>query len=334
VANHQIRNLRTLLINDTINFQQKFHCHKIAGGRFNLTHAQAWFQQEARYLASCSLTPTPLEIFVSALLRSLLNQTSVAIFPETFHLDIDRLRTIRNDFHGIVQALICCNAFDLLAEGRLDEQTRAAGRKMLEANLVDIVGETRQHNLHVENISVEIVRLVLQLQGANMTYHSDMIDVVEKHLRTEFLVMSPAFGHHLHALLNSQLPRLVSRVNSNSRLGLLDLHDAMLPSIQTATQRVALMTAAEPLIDELLKRVTHLAVIHWHIWSPIVYDVQIEQDVSSSDKHDTSGGSDASQMNVTSLSPTAAASTPEMQCQASGFGQTSGPSLVNNRPQE
>ncbi|KAH0364092.1 Tcp11-domain-containing protein, partial [Aureobasidium melanogenum] len=329
VANHQIRHLRSLLIDDTVNFQQKYHIHKIAGNRFKLDGARNWFKEEQTLLNGCNLAPTPLETFSSAVLRSLLAQSNLTHFPDTFHLDYERLRLIRSDVHNMIQMNMCCNAFDILIKDKADEQARAAAKKSLQANIAAIVSDARLYLENLENISAEIVRFVLQLEGADVTFDSDMMSIVEHHLRAELPLGSSAFGTQLQTILDTQLPRLCNAVKSSSRLPILALHDLMLPPIQPVGKRAPAKAVAEPLLDEILKRITHLTVIHWHVWSPIVYDVQIEAELSPLGS--PGNNPDASHMNTNTASPSSGASTPEMQSQNGAFTQPPGPSITNGR---
>lgn len=331
VANHQIRHLRSLLIDDTVNFQQKYHVHKISAGRFKAHGAHKWFKEEEALLSGCNLAPTPLETFSSGVLRSLLSQSPIPNFPDTFHLDYERLRLLRSDVHNMIQMDMCCNAFDLLIKNKVNEQTRAAGKKSLQAKITDIVGDARLYLENLENLSAEIVRIVLELEGSNVTFDSDMMSIVEHHLRAELPLASSAFGLQLQTILDTELPRLCNAVNSSSRLPLLALHDVMLPPIQPAGKRALVKAVAEPLLDEILKRVTHLAVIHWHVWSPIVYDTQIEADSTSLGS--SGNNPDPTHMNTNTASPSSVASTPEMQSQSGGFTQIN-PSITNGRSQK
>jgi hypothetical protein len=333
VANHQIRHLRSLLIDDTVNFQQKYHVHKISAGRFNAKGAHIWFKTEEALLSGCNLAPTSLETFSSAVLRSLLSQSPIPNFPDTFHLDYERLRQLRSDVHNMIQMSMCCDAFDILIKDKVNEQTRAAGKKTLQARITDIVGDSRLYLENLENLSAEIVRLVLELEGSNATFDSDMARIAEHHLRAELPLASSAFGIQLQTILDTELPRLCNAVNSSARLPLLALHDVMLPPIQPVGKRAAAKAVAEPLLDEILKRVTHLAVIHWHVWSPIVYVMQAEAD--STPLGSPGNNPDTAQMNTNTntASPSSVASTPEMQSQSGSFTQIN-PSITNGRSQK
>lgn len=326
VANHQIRHLRSLLIDDTVNFQQKYHVHKIANGRFKARGAHDWFKAEEALLNGCNLAPTPLETFSSAVLRSLLSSSPIPHFPDTFHLDYERLRQLRSDVHNMIQMDMCFNAFDLLIKDKVNEHTRVTGKKTLQARIIDIIGDSRLYLENLDNVSAEIVRLVLELEGATSTFNADMMTIVEHNLRADLPLGSAAFGTQLQAILDTELPRLCNAVNSSVKLPLLALHDVMLPPIQPVGKRAAAKAVVEPLIDEILKRVAHLAVIHWHVWSPIVYVMQpAETDSTHLGSTNNDSDTDTSHMNTTTASPNSVASTPEMQ--SHGFTQIN-PSLT------
>ncbi|KAH0294270.1 hypothetical protein M436DRAFT_46218 [Aureobasidium namibiae CBS 147.97] len=331
VANHQIRHLRSLLIDDTVNFQQKYHAHKIAAGRFKVKGARDWFKAEEALLSGCNLAPTPLETFSSAVLRSLLSQSPIPHFPDTFHLDYERLRQLRSDIHNMIQLDMCNKAFDVLIKDKVSEQTRAAGKKTLQFRITGIIGDSGLYLENLENLSAEIVRLVLELEGSDRTFDSDMNSIVEHYLRTELPLASSAFGIQLQSILDTELPRLCNAVKSSARLPLLALHDVMLPPIQPAGKGAAAKPIAEPLLDEILKRVTHLAVIHWHVWSPIIYNLQVA--VGSTDLGSPDNNTDTAHVNTNTASPSSVASTPDMQSQTGGFTQLN-PSITNSHSQE
>ncbi|KAG2162646.1 hypothetical protein D6C84_05994 [Aureobasidium pullulans] len=332
VANHQIRHLRSLLIDDTVNFQQKYHVHKIAANRFKVSDARAWFKDEEAFLNSCNVPSTPLETFASAALRSLFSQSPLPNFPGTFYLDAERLRILRSDLHNVIQMDMCVNAFDLLIKNNVSASTRVASKKTLQANIADIIGEPRQYLENLENISAEIVRFVLQLEGATTTFDSDMMAIVELHLRAELSPSSPSLSAQLQTILNAQLPRFRNAVNSSSRLPLLALHDAMLPPVQSADKRTTQQVMVEPPLDEILKRVTHLAVLHWHVWSGIVYDIQADGPMVAPGS--PGNNPDSPQTNPDTASSSSLASSPDMQSQSGGFAKHTGPSITNGRPQK
>lgn len=340
VANHQIRHLRGLLIEDTVNFQQRYHLHRLNQGRIDVTRARMWYRREETHLLDCDVCPNALETFTSAFLRSLVSQTPLSTFPETFYLDTERLRGLRSDLHNAIHLDICCDLFDLLARNKVNEQSRDAARTALRSAVSDIVGESRRYLDNAANIAVEIVRLVLNLEGASVPYDADMTDFVEQRLRVDLQVSSMAFSTQIQETMEKRLPPLYSAINTNGRLTMLALHDSMLPPTQPSsivmgpTQR---QNKEEQIMQEILQRAAHLAIIHWHVWSPMVYNIQDEETRPTSSRTSSSNGSDDNVVSLTdndrAASPASSPSTPTAQSTAESFAnQAQGSSIMGERP--
>lgn len=302
----------------------------------SVNRARAWFKREESYLNQCNLQPTPLEAFASAVFRSLLSENQFsAQFPETFHLDGERLRTLRNDLLGFVKMDICLEAFDLLARDRLDGNAREAGKQSLKAKILAIVGESQDFDRNCDNVVAEIVRHVLELEHSGLNTDIGMVDFVGHHIQANMQPNSASFGIRLQDLFEAQFPRLCTEIKSSSRLSILALHDTMLPPIQPPIQLIGHKKQV-PLIDSILKRITHLAILHWHIWSSIVYDVHTDEAFSrhSSAGSNGSNGTDEFSVDHNATAPSAFPSTPDISTHNSGLTQPSGSSVVDGRPQE
>ncbi|KAK5662858.1 hypothetical protein OQA88_6269 [Cercophora sp. LCS_1] len=121
VANHQIRCLRPVLIDDTVNFEQRFFLKKIQGGRIqNLDNATAWYKH-AQACAERVYANSPMPylqafgetaVFFEALSRLILPSTSTENFPATFVFDEDRILKLRADMYDTVCLEICMQKFD------------------------------------------------------------------------------------------------------------------------------------------------------------------------------------------------------------------------------
>jgi len=235
-------------------------------------------------------TPDRLAIFVSALLRSLLSQSSISSFPETFQLDTERLRSIRHDLQHIIHLDTCCDVFDMLVGQSVSKQVRARASGALRSSLVDIVGASRRFADSAGNIAVEIVRLALQVEGSLNDTDADLVELAEQRLRVELPVSSLAFTSRAKLMFEEKLPSFFAMVKANVRLTAMALHEAMLPSLTPIQQPwAALQTTNASLskrearsIDDVLRRMTHVAVLHWHVWSPIVYNLPDEEEATPS----------------------------------------------------
>jgi len=119
VANHQIRCLRPVLIDDTVNFEQRFFMRKMQAGRLDVSKATSWYNEAQAYAAiSYANSPMPhlqafgeTAVFFEALSRLILPSASEN-FPPTFLFDDDRVLKLRSDFYDSVCLEICMRKFD------------------------------------------------------------------------------------------------------------------------------------------------------------------------------------------------------------------------------
>ncbi|KAK1761055.1 protein SOK1 [Echria macrotheca] len=118
VANHQIRCLRPVLIDDTVNFEQRFFLKRIQTGRMDIRGATAWYQR-AQSSAQCSNGSIPhaealgdMAVFIEALLTLILPSTSTENFPATFLFDEDRIVKLRSDVYDSICLEICMRKYD------------------------------------------------------------------------------------------------------------------------------------------------------------------------------------------------------------------------------
>lgn len=113
VANHQIRCLRPLLIEDTILFEQKFFIKKIAMGRIDVAGAHSWFK-----MASSLPEIGPLDSsqgnfwdFTKGLVNLTLASKADEMVPHTFLFDEERLVKLRSDMEDLINLEICMHMY-------------------------------------------------------------------------------------------------------------------------------------------------------------------------------------------------------------------------------
>ncbi|KUJ12051.1 Tcp11-domain-containing protein [Mollisia scopiformis] len=115
VANHQIRCLRPLLIEDTVHFEQKFFMKKIAMGRVDIAGAHAWFKRASALPDIPNLDPSTHSQgntwdFIKALVNLTLPSKS-ELFPHTFLFDEERLTKLRSDMLDLINLEICMKLY-------------------------------------------------------------------------------------------------------------------------------------------------------------------------------------------------------------------------------
>lgn len=242
-------------------------------GRFDVTRSRRWFEREQLHYQHPMGPGDKLRTFTTAVMRTLLAQPTS--FPDTFQLDTERLRSLRSDFHSIIYLDICCDVFQMLASRQVNNDTRQRAEASLRASLVDIVGESRRYIDNVGNIAAEIVRLVLHLEGSSNIYDASMLDFAERKLKDDLQQSSMAFSSRVRFLMEDQLPQLHAATVAGLKLSMMALHETMIPPLPLAAPfglPKEVKTGREQLgLDDIVRRLAHVAILHWHIWSDTVY---------------------------------------------------------------
>ncbi|KAF2848042.1 Tcp11-domain-containing protein [Plenodomus tracheiphilus IPT5] len=297
VANHQIRNLKNLLIEDTINFEHHYHLDRLVSGRSraNINAAQSWYADAIEEFGhQCiprqrSSTSFQLEAFVRVVVATLFGRNSGKDFPETFYLDQDRLRMLQAELNDAKCLDFCMNTYSILAkefgyEGPAAEACGRDLRRSLLAMMSEAIGHgSHQWSMNSEAISLEILRHASRLAGRGATAHSDRWPEVNQRLRTLFTESPAAHATHLEASL---LPLILTSVQRCIITSPTELYANLVTP--TASHPLA-STHSSPWLscddkgpstafhiefaklEDLAKRISHVIILHWRIWGSIAY---------------------------------------------------------------
>lgn len=120
VANHQIRCLRPLLIEDTVNFEQRFFRKRIENGRMSTTAAQKWYEQTKAGLETPGIRHQQAfgetTAFFSGLTQLLMPSVEAKKVPNTFLFDEERILKLRLDMLDAIYLEICMRIYDEASE--------------------------------------------------------------------------------------------------------------------------------------------------------------------------------------------------------------------------
>ena len=134
VANHQIRCLRPVLIEDTVHFEQRYFVKKIELRKLTVSPSRMWYRA-AQDFAEQVYAGSPMPhlqafgetaVFFDALSRLILPSTSLQSVPPTFIFDEDRILKLRSDMHDNICLEICMRKFEDLE--RLSRVTQMCSR--------------------------------------------------------------------------------------------------------------------------------------------------------------------------------------------------------------
>ncbi|KAK1774856.1 T-complex protein 11-domain-containing protein [Copromyces sp. CBS 386.78] len=120
VANHQIRCLRPVLIEDTVHFEQRFFIKKIQARKLNIAVAKQWYRNAvtAASIVYANI-PSPhaqafgeTGTFFEALTHLVLPSTSTGTVPNTFLFDEERILKVRSDMYDNICLEICMRKYE------------------------------------------------------------------------------------------------------------------------------------------------------------------------------------------------------------------------------
>lgn len=123
VANHQIRCLRPVLVEDTTHFEQKFFLKKIQSRKVDISGARDWYRDAEHRLSATLGNSThsfgDMGVFFDALTRLVLPSARDKRIPSTFLFDEERIMKLRSDMLDAINLDVCMRMYeDLERVGR------------------------------------------------------------------------------------------------------------------------------------------------------------------------------------------------------------------------
>lgn len=115
VANHQIRCLRPMLIEDTVHFEQRFFYKKIAANRLDISGARLWYAEALRCHSGAPQDTRNFgetAAFFAALAKLILPSTAKETIPNTFLFDEERIIKLRSDMLDAINLEVCMRLYD------------------------------------------------------------------------------------------------------------------------------------------------------------------------------------------------------------------------------
>ncbi|KAI1780657.1 T-complex 11 [Hypoxylon cercidicola] len=117
VANHQIRCLRPILIEDTVHFEQRFFLKKIRDHKMDPIPARQWYLAVSQFY---SRDPASIQAFgemgpfFEGICRMVLPSTDIYSHPDTFVFDEERIAKLRSDMLDAVNLEVCMRVYELM----------------------------------------------------------------------------------------------------------------------------------------------------------------------------------------------------------------------------
>lgn len=306
MANHQIRNFKPMLIEDTINFEKHYHLDQIVHHRTKVSvdSAQEWWRASIRESHQpCRFTArnaprSQSEVFARAVVCGLFSQNTRRDFPETFYLDYERLRAMRREIEDLVYFEICFTMFDQLLKefghgGTVPSVTRSHLRAKLAAIKVEGSGLGQNAWMcNVEQLSLEIDRQARLIAGQHNDYSYNSMQNASQRLLSLFATEYPALASKLE---NTVLKNVLEHINKHHNSSPAELYNSFVAT-QSPPASMQSLIPSSVIIDkteqsnntpperftELSKQISHIIILHWRIWAPIAY---IQENTASQKAH-------------------------------------------------
>jgi hypothetical protein len=297
VANHQIRNLKTLLIEDTINFETHYHLDRLVShrSRVDLNVAQAWYHRAACQFAE-DYSPRPrnvqyiqLEIFARAVIAQLFNPDVHLEFPETFYLDHGRLRSLKVELEDLIHIDVCMDVFaTLLKQFSYDSTVSPVARHQLRTSLLAIMGNatghgSRQWVMNSESLSLEILRQASLVAGQPLIFSHNTLSSANEQLLHMFY---NSVRTHNPRAESTVLHRVLACTSRNGNSTAMDFFNNLVPlanaippiashfsHLRTSNTSSPISTLSPEMAkwQDIANRITHIILLHWRIWGRIAY---------------------------------------------------------------
>jgi hypothetical protein len=288
--------LKTLLIENTVNFERHYHLDRLVTGRarVNIEAAHQWYETTGmRFRQLCMPQRDEarfrLDLFVRIVVTAMFGGHGHGNFPETFYLDHDRLRVLKAEFDDLVHFELCYDMFGQLVRGfGYIGSIPPAVQQDLRASLTAIMGEGLAYGSsswlnNSEHVSLEIVRQASLLSSSSTTFDAEFLSRSNQHLRTMLL---NRFSKQASTLESHILPQVLSTVSKHIHSSPMELFNNLV-AVPTPLSPPTHMFPT-PLVNDTLSplseqhtdianRIAHIILLHWRTWGSIAY-VQEEKD--------------------------------------------------------
>lgn len=291
VANHQIRNFRYTLIDDTVLFQQEFFGAWIHHASVEAKASREWYLGVHNLHELCQVdgqTPRslPLAVLVHGILEGCLYHADDLKLPVTLTHDHKRLKEVRVDIQDYVHLEMCLAVFDQLVQEALTHRRPVSPpqeglqnqlketRFVLQNRIMDLTDgnpdEMPQIWLqYADAIALELTRAAFHLwPGSPMPIRDTTVAKT-----TEMLTRMFEEEHEHQRRTKSVLRQIEQSAHKHStrfqNMTILTISQEQKHWHEQRARRFRWRLLPE--IEDIARRMAHIASIHWRVWAEMVY---------------------------------------------------------------
>ena len=281
VANHQIRSFRYQLIDDTVPFQQDFFRARINNKTLDVTPSKNWY--EAASLEHKNYCQIPSETQKTSPLGSLVHGlVTLCVSPNldvpvTLTYDKARLKEMRDRIQDIIHLDICLSTFDQLIQQLVGPKCNpSAMHGALENRLLDLTDCTTSSTIPIPDIwlqNVNAIALELTRAAFHVCRHAGLpfpesVEAITFQLKTQF-EHEKGYCRNARALgpVLEQATREHASVFQNMTTLAISENQKHWKTLQQQRQPWRNV----PDLQDLARKLAHIAAIHWKVWAELVY---------------------------------------------------------------
>ncbi|MCJ1474591.1 hypothetical protein MMC13_003250 [Lambiella insularis] len=270
LTNSYVRQLKSLIIDDTVYFEQQWFLEGIRDG---VSVADAWewyhsaFQNSPR---ESVIGDSHLMVFLAAAVKLVVRNE--AVFPSTFELDIGRLRSLQEKCQDLLLQDVCLEACQrLLRYLGFTSTLQNDVYKDLRCCVMSL--HTADEWPALSEIALEIVRAAYKVLKFVLLPSQEHLTMITIFLYNTLAIKTDLDCNLRHALFRDLLSFVCDEVRSTSRLTILQMHNryqskTTLPEIRSGEHT---LNQRRHGIFEVGQHLAHILSLHWNIWAPIFY---------------------------------------------------------------
>lgn len=276
------------MVGDFVSYEQKVFLQRIPK-ELNLRNACSWFESRAEAEADNCLRAPQLSNFINAVIELVVSNHPH--YPSTFEYDFDRLRLLQLDFQNCLTQATCSQAFieclGHLGHDRLPSTEVITTLHFRICSLTAAADSRSDLSKQANAVALEIVRECYSICGYKSLPSASRVESTERRILECRTPGSPAF-EELESTLKTDFATLigeeVKKIKSMDPIEILSYLNpppspAFAPSRSPREHLLSYQEfpwgRSEHLEESLVnmaKRTAHIAILHWRVWLPILYE--------------------------------------------------------------
>lgn len=283
VANHQIRTLKWLLIDDTIPYQQGYFRERIDDGQLDVQSIRGWYKQACESFLStagkteCSPTHQPFVTFVHGL-ADLCNpersfQELIKAIPASLHYDRARLCRLYSEIDDLVYTQLSIQVFDSLISDFSHASPIHPGLYQHLSGRLWIITDSEVEedvsklwNENIDAVALEITAFAQKLQRRSSCTLNEHFVAVRRQLQVAY---SQQHTSESRKLLRDLERAIIQHAEKFGRMTPKEMSTKQV-EWQTNCQHI-FQSRYVPELEDIARRMAHMSVLHWQVWKDMAY---------------------------------------------------------------